>query len=473
MKIQPHTNGIVWIDVTVPKKQAAGLYEGAIVVRAGGAALAALPLELEVVDVTLPDRPVRTMLHYDRSELDRRIGGGDAVEEHLWRLFHRHRLSPLHGATTAHEVTRKLAALDGSLYTAAHGYEGPAEAMGDGVLALGTYGAFGAPSASKLAVVEQIADVVAGKALFDTTDAFVYAIDEQCASPHGAEWKRLIAGSTNANVKRVRVGATCSEDPTRQQVDIAIVHDTFDPSTTAAARAMGKEVWVYNGRQPFTGTFLTDAPAIAPRVDGWLPGMLDIARWFFWETTFWYDDNRGGKGAYDPFATAETFHNQDGDFCMGDGVLVYPGKQVDHFTAHSIGMNGVIASIRMKNWRRGIEDAGYYQLAHAASPAKAEALARALLPRVTSAATAGARPSWSESGKPYFDARKALLQLVPRGVKGSDGVGAKPGVGVVDPGARPSTAREPSSRTRLGAVMVLALAIGGGLLYRRRRSSKR
>jgi len=435
MSVAPHANGILWIDVTVPRSQAPGLYKGTVVVKASGnpaLQLASLPVELEVVDVTLPERPVRTMLYYARSELDRRIGGGEgkaeAAEQHLLRLFHRHRVSPMHGAMTADEVTRLRPMLDGSFYTASSGYEGALEGMGDGVLSLGTYGGFGAPDATKLHAVEAIADVLAKSSLFATTDTFVYAIDEDCASTHGATWKSLLAGSSNANVKKVRVAWTCSTDPTKQPVDIAIQAGTFDAKKTAQARAMGKEVWSYNGHAPQTGAVLTDTPAVSMRVNGWLSGMFDIGRWFLWETTFWYDDNRGGRGPYDPFATGETFHNADGDYSMGDGVLVYPGKQVDLFTSHSIGMDGVVASIRLKNWRRGIEDAGYYQLAYAADPKRAEAIAKSLLPSVLSAAKDGQPPSWSDAGKPWFDGRKALLALVPRGTNGGPGLGAKPGV---------------------------------------------
>jgi len=228
-------------------------------------------------------------------------------------------------------------------------------------------------------------------------------------------------------VKKIRVAWTCSEDASKQPVDIPIQAGTFDSKQTAKARAMRKEVWAYNGHMPQTASFLTDTPAISLRVNGLLEGMFDIGRWFFWETTFWYDDNPGGHGPYDPFVTAETFHNTDGDYSMGDGVLVYPGKQVDMFTSHSIGMDGVVASIRLKNWRRGIEDAGYFQLAYAADPKRAEAIARGLLPRVLSAAKDGQPASWSDASKPYFEARKAWLALVPRGTNGGAGVGAKPG----------------------------------------------
>jgi hypothetical protein len=196
-------------------------------------------------------------------------------------------------------------------------------------------------------------------------------------------------------------------------------------------------VWIYNGQRPESDAFFTDTPATALRANGWIAAMAGIDRWFYWETTFWYDDNHGGHGPYDPFTTAETFHNSGGDYCEGDGVLVYPGKQVDAFTDHSIGIDGVIASIRLKNLRRGIEDAGYYQLAHAADAAKAEAVATTLLPTVLSAAIDDSPVSWPVSGQTWFDARKALLALIPQQapVVESGGADAGAGAGVDDPGA--------------------------------------
>ncbi len=432
MPVAANRNGIVWIDVTVPRDQPAGAYRGDIAVKAGGQTLATLPVELEVVQATLPDVPVKTMLYYDPSEVHRRVGDA-AAEEHLWKLYHRHRVSPMHGATTASDVEGQFAALDGSEYTAAHGYAGPGEGQGDGVLSLGTYGSLGEPSSTGLAQVAAIADLLAQKKLFASTDVFVYATDEDCGSPYGAAWKQLLTGSADANVHGVRVGWTCSENPASQPVDVPIViASSYDPGAAARAVAAGKKVWIYNGSRPQTDAFLTDTAAVALRANGWIAAMAGIDRWFYWETTFWYDDNRGGHGAYDPFTTAETFHNQNGDWCEGDGVLVYPGKQVDVFTEHSIGFDGVLASIRLKNLRRGIEDAGYYQLAHAADPAKAEAIAKGLLPKILSAASDGDAVSWTESGKPWADARQALLALVPHdpappaGDAGTDATSASP-----------------------------------------------
>jgi hypothetical protein len=409
MKIGARKNGVVWIDVTVPRALPAGHYAGKVVVRSKAGELAALPLELDVVDAELPDRILDTMVYYERTSLERRIGSVDETERQLFQLFHRHRLVPMHGAMTVADVERQLSSLDGTLFTKEQGYEGPGEGAGDNLLSLGSYGSFLEPDSADVAEVEKIADLLEKKKL--SPEVFVYAMDEDCGSPYGATWKKLLSAS---RASKVKVGWTCSDDPEKQPVDIAMVFDTFDPPRASAARAAGKDVWVYNGVRPRTGSFLTDTEAVSTRVNGWLGGMFEIGRWFYWESTFWYDGNRGGRGPYDPFVKAETFHNRNGDYCMGDGVLVYPGKQIDMFTEHSIGLAGVLPSIRLKNWRRGIEDAGYYLMARAANAPAADAIAKKLLPRVLAAAKAGAPPSWPERGEPFFRARADLLALVPR-----------------------------------------------------------
>ncbi|MBS2012657.1 MAG: DUF4091 domain-containing protein [Deltaproteobacteria bacterium] len=472
LEIAPRKNGMVWIDVTVDSTRPAGVYRGTVIVKSKEATLASLPVELDVLDAVLPERPVRTMLYFHASELEKRMGASaaPAAKRHLFQLLHRHRISPLHGALSAPDVTAAMEALDGSLYTAKNGYAGPGEAMGDGVLAIGTYGTLGEPDATKLRAVEAIAEVLAQRELFATTDAFVYAMDEDCRSPFATQWKKLLATSANPHAKRLRVGWTCSEAATTQPVDVVIQHAAFDAKETAKARRMGKEVWAYNGHLPQTGSFLTDTPATSPRVNGWLSAMLDIGRWYYWESTFWFDWNKGGRGPYDPLVTAETFHNADGDWAMGDGVLVYPGRQVEPFASHSIGIDGVLASIRLKNWRRGIEDAGYVQLARAAAPEKADAIVKALFPRVMSDAPKGAPASWPERGKPFFDARKSLAALVPRGTNGGPGLGAKPGAATSPPSLPAATERGCGFRgcQQAGTGLLLGLSVLVARRVRRR-----
>ena len=110
----------------------------------------------------------------------------------------------------------------------------------------------------------------------------------------------------------------------------------------------------------------------------------------------------------DPFTDAESFHNDSGDWANGDGILLYPGRQIDGFAEDSFGFEGVLPSIRLKNWRRGLEDAAYLRLARARDERRANAVARALVP---SALRAGGAAAWSARGQAFFDARRALLAI--------------------------------------------------------------
>src|SRR6185369_9350861 len=177
------------------------------------------------------------------------------------------------------------------------------------------------------------------------------AIDESCGSPRAADWKRALAGRPAA--ARVRVGQTCDERPASQAADIALVSAaSFNRGMSRAARADGRRAWIYGGLLPRTGTMLLDADPRGLIANGWIAAALGIERWFYWESTFWDDDNAGGRGPIDPFATPETFHNRSGDTTLGDGVLLYPGQQRGRFSARSLGFPGVLPSLRLKAIRR-------------------------------------------------------------------------------------------------------------------------
>lgn len=408
MRVAPRTNGIVWIDVDVPRPAAAGTYRGTIDVRDRGRELAEVPVELEVAPLVLPDRMSGAFVYYDAHNVARRTGDA-ASEQDLWMVLHEHRIAALHDAMTAADVVRQIDALDGSLYTRARGYLGPAQGVGDGVLSFGAYGDLGDPSHESFVAVEQMARAVSDAKLWGSTDVFLYAIDERCDSPRAGGWGAILRSSSDTTLRRVRVAQTCTRDPSAQPVDVAMLNASWDEDRVRAARALGKDVWVYNGMEPHTGTFRLDADAISPRVNGWLAAMLGIPRWFDWEATYWY----GLHDAHpvDPFVEAETFRDDDGDFENGGGVLVYPGRQVDAFQQHSLGIDGVIPSIRLKNWRRGVEDGAYLEMARTRDAKKADAVSTWLIPAAFGAVDDDDAASWGARGDRFFQARRALLAI--------------------------------------------------------------
>jgi hypothetical protein len=231
------------------------------------------------------------------------------------------------------------------------------------VLAIGAYGTLGDPSPRALAPVQAIVERTPAA----VRDVFVYAIDETCDSPRGPDWRRLLQGS--GAPERLRVAHTCAEPPADQGVDIAMMPaQAFDPELAEKARRLGKQVWIYNGMWPHAGPLMLDVPLTSLTANGWIAASFDVGRWFYWETIFWNDGNRGGRGPVDVLATAETFHNADGDVALYDGLLVYPGKMPRAFAEHDAGWEGVLPSLRLKALRRGLEDAGLLALAAQVDP---------------------------------------------------------------------------------------------------------
>jgi Domain of unknown function (DUF4091) len=446
MNIEPRSNGIVGIDLNVARDQPAGTYRGVVLVHTPDRSLAKLPMELEVIDAMLPDRTVDVAAAYEAETIEQRSGA--RAEENMWQLLRAHRISPVHDLDVQRDVARQMNAITGSLYTRARRYFGPGPGMGDTVISMGAHGSLRAGDEADVAMVQTLADSVSDEHGFAGRGVFLWAADEQCSSSAGGEWREKLHASKDPEARRVRVAWTCSQDPTLQPVDVPILQAAWDPGRVRAAREQGKEVWVYGGVLPRTGTFLLDAEAVSPRVNGWLQAMYGIPRWMLTDVARWGRD--GGQTPIDPFEDPETGDPSYGSVANGGDMLVYPGTQLDPLQEHSLGIDGVVASIRLKNWRRGIEDAGYLQMAREHDRAKADAVARWLIPAAFGEAPSGERAAWSEHGRPFFQARQALLAIalghtpadlgpapvrVPASSTPAGGAGCAQGVGETGSGA--------------------------------------
>ena len=420
MHIQSGQHRAVWIDVTVPPDGIdPGTYRNKVVVhhrRSSGAidVLAEFPLTLEVGRASLPYASLRTMVFFAPGRIEAAIGSKTAVRQYQ-QLMHAHQLSTIFPINRAADVEAHAAALTGALFTDGHDYRGPGRGVGSSVVALGAYGSLGDPSPASLADVAAILAALERLGIQDRPgdlDVFLYAVDEQCNSPRGRLWRQALANSEVPALRRLRVGHTCSEPPAAQAVDLVMMAaPRYSPRLAEQAAERGKHVWIYNGQLPQTGQFLSDGWRVALRANAWIQSAYRIERWFYWDSTFWDDRNRGGLGPHDVFAGAETFHNQDGDFCNGDGVLVYPGRQTV-FPAHSAEYDGVFPSIRLKQWRRGISDAGYLRLGRTIDSDRVERIIRTLVPSALDQARAGPTPAWSTSAQAYEAARRELFGLV-------------------------------------------------------------
>lgn len=418
MTVKPGRHRVVWFDITIAEHAAAGRCDATVVVhnqvahgnRQLSVPLASMALQLEVGAPTLPYRSVKTMVYYSPQELLSRFDDGRIVALHE-QLLHRHQLSSIMPLRSAADVERHGAALDGTLFTSVHGYRGAGVGVASDIVVIGAYGSMGPPSAAALRQLREVLAALAQRGIASATqDILLYTVDEQCDSPLSAAWRHAL-DQAGGQLAQLKVGHSCSTTPAEQPVDVVLVMaDAYHPDSANAAIEAGKQVWIYNGVLPYTGSFLSDSWPLSLRANAWIQARYKIERWFYWESTFWNDDNRGGLGPYDPLAGAETFHNSDGDHCNGDGVLVYPATQSSGF--RSLNSLAVLPSIRLKQWRRGISDIGYLALAKQRNPRAADAILARIVPRALSAAKGMSAPPFSVRPQDYQRARRQLFELI-------------------------------------------------------------
>jgi hypothetical protein len=413
------TNQSVWADVYIPKTAAPGVYTGTLTVREGGNIAAAVPVQLTVYDFTLPDVPsAKTMLYYSSSNINKRYIGTSNVgpsspsapkarllRDRHFLLAHRHRISLIGddpndcGAVADQPCPEWKPRLDGSLFTAANGYDGPGVNTGNNVYSIGTYGSWSWKSGGQTDM-NRHTDAWANwfTANAPATDYFLYLVDESTETARTETWSQWILQNPGPG-RSVRSMATIALPvATDQSPSLDIPTSTLgvgiptqwqapaDASTTDAR----KRFYIYNGHRPATGSFAVEDDGVALRQLAWAQYKKRINRWFFWESTY-YNNYQGGTGETDVFRSAQTFGAKSAvldrvlgetgwNYSNGDGVLFYPGTDLV-FPASSYGVTGPFASLRLKAWRRGIQDVEYLTRAAAVDPAQVQALVNQMVPK--------------------------------------------------------------------------------------------
>lgn len=371
--VEPAERGVLYVEAFIPRSSRVGTSTHEIVVRSGGRRLGELNVSLDVGRAVLPYQAAPAFAYYERDTLERRFESPDDVERELVRVLHRHHLDAVTSIVSEADVERVAGSITGAWFREDAGYRGPGADRPTTLFPIGTYGSLGPPDPAKAPVI----DAIASRLPATVEDVFVYAIDETCDSPFGPAWRTILQRAELHD--RVKVGHTCHEDPRGQEVDLVMTPaQAFDPDLAREARRAGKQVWIYNGMLPYAGPLMLDVPLTSLTVNGWIAAVFETGRWFYWESIFWDDGNRGGEGPRDVFASAETFHNPDGDTALYDGLLLFP-QRMPGFAAHDLGRDGVLPSLRLKALRRGLEDAGLLALAAEVDPIRTARVGREIV----------------------------------------------------------------------------------------------
>jgi hypothetical protein len=369
------------------------------------------------------------------------------VRDRHFQLAHRHRIAMVDSNYGASNWTQDaprpewIPRLNGALFSSASGYRGPGENTGTGLYSIATYGGWSWNTGTQ---ADMWTHTNAWEQWFLTnspgTERFLYLIDESTNYTQTEQWASWmknnpgVGGSlksfatidlpaARANVPSLNIAATSLE-----------VGDT--PIWQAAADAVSadptKKFDLYNGHRPASGSFATEDDGIALRELPWGQYKKKIDRWFFWQSTY-YDDFQSGRGQNSLFQNAVTFGGADStdpvlgetgwNHSNGDGVLIYPGTD-KLFPADSYNVQGPIASLRLKHWRRGIQDVDYLVLAAAFNPTRVQQIVNLMVPKVLweNGVNNPADPSyvlcdisWSTKPGDWESARAELATIIERG----------------------------------------------------------
>lgn len=415
----PQGNQSVWVDVFIPKASPAGLYTGTFTVSENGVATHTIPVQLTVRNFTLPDVPTaKTMIDSGSGDLGQRYTGVEwpnpgtpqaaevaLVMKNQQLMAHRHKVSVLGDdfSSTDQPTAAWIPVLNGSLFTAANGYDGPGIGVGDNVYSIGTYGAWQSVWGTTAPTGIQT-HMNNWEQWFETnspsTQRFVYVIDESTDYTQTQQWASWMATNPGIGAKLPSMATIDIIDAENSvpALNLPTMAASFGPtaSTEAAIATLlakpGDQLFLYNGERPGSGIFMTEEDGVGLRANAWTQYKEGVGRWFYWEATY-YDDYQNGRGQTDVWHDAQTFGatpNATPDpvegetsylHTNGDGVLFYPGIDT-LFPASNVGVDGPIASLRLKYWRRGIQDVDYLAQAAAINPSATQAIVTQMVPKV-------------------------------------------------------------------------------------------
>ncbi|MFP4499417.1 MAG: glycoside hydrolase domain-containing protein [Candidatus Hydrogenedentota bacterium] len=338
-----------WVRVAVPKDQPAGAYRGEAVVSAKNAASYAVPVEVRVYDFTLPvASPLRTAITVTDNHVSRygdwetlKFQYADLLAEYYIDLDHSYRRAP-----ADFEVVRYLEQ--------------------KGVLR-----AFNLANIHKSELVPSMDEAAFEKAMTMIEDRIRPAYEQ--AKEHGVLDKAYIYGFDEVGddyfpvVQKVakRLDALFPEPPLltttyddtygfesgATAVDGWIpLTPRYDPEQAAAARAKGREVWWYICCGPIHpyANFLIEYPAIEARLlMGAMTAKYRPDGFLYYKITRWpHEDDKPITGG--PFVDWNPASYRDYN---GDGSLLCPGEG-----------GRPLPTIRLENFRDGLEDYAYVRI---------------------------------------------------------------------------------------------------------------
>jgi Domain of unknown function (DUF4091) len=425
LKVAPNQTQAVWIEIYTARNLPAGMYQGQVTVTADGRTTK-IPVELELLDFTLPDEnSMHAMVYYDSAQPE--LYQGRNLDATYHRFAHRHRIELVHAYSIA-SAQAAMGRFRGGDFTRATGYEGPGEAVGNRVIPVSFYGPGGDYDDRGSAWKKSDAWMTFLNENLPGAMTFLYMPDEP--SPSQFARIRTIAENIRSNPGPGRALPIFVTHQYDKELEGAIdIWDSgprgYDIERAKSERAKGRDYWVYNGGRPWGGAIVIDAPATDARATIWACFKHDIRVYFYWHGVHWrHNSQKQGERSQNVWANPVTFDNRgqpgkpynDQNFANGDGVLLYPGEEKLH-PEEDRGIAGPISTVQLANFRRGLQDHQYLTLARKLGlDALVNEVLQSVVPRVFSDAekTVG----FAEDGEVYEAARTKLAKAISVAKKG-------------------------------------------------------
>lgn len=424
--VAPNRNQGFWVDVHLPRDQKqfpAGSYTGSVQVYEEGKLMAEIPLEVTVLPHYLPDENVNNVWLFASALYDYFPGlPHQQVETMLKWEAHRHRIDAVGGfnVNTAPFSTEKMQAykpyLDGTAFTPAQGYHGAGEGVGERLFPIGMYAA--PVMGNSKSAVQQQSDLWVDWFQKNAPQAtyFWYSIDE----PREDKWAWIkersawIKSGSGVGKALPVFTTTAYHKDLSGAIDMWAGYDGVDLAVLPEIRKSGGDHWFYNGNRPRYGSVILEGAAVDFRVNSWILYKYGIKTWFIWEGTHWQHNGQGPKGNLHQniFKNPLTFINSNLEYGNGDGILFYPGR-MPFYPDEDRGLNRLLPSIRLKNIRRGQQDAALMALVE--KKVGRDAVLRIIsrvVPKALSEVSMKDAVPWSERGDDYEKARTELLKLL-------------------------------------------------------------
>lgn len=440
-------NQSIWVDIYIPKDQAAGEYQTHINIQAAETTHR-IPVTVKVWNVSLPDKPSIDAV----GELyDTYVQEGIATDlsDPAWRdmahcyqqMAHKHRMvfterlwSKAGESLDAYNEAYD-AILNGQLFTESMGYTGPGEGLPVSVWRTPWPQDFNARVKQPLEQ-QQINDYEyqawkwqknSRQNGWDQTEYFAYIFDE-------------VDGATDeddlGDVGQDYIGMVHTQmDRVQKAIDKATGDQSIDLIWTSHADAQvwdgipnedlkdsirfwiptassanteyyaerknaGDKIWFYHSGHPAVGIHSINASGIEMRSWGVITARYNFDGHFMWALNLSNEE--------EPYRYP-SYKNEDDRF--GNGTMVYAGNKLDTIGLQAV--PGPIPSMRLKAWRRGLQDAELIYLARQAGhEVEVNKLLEALIPNALSEGKDKA--SWSDKPEDWIQFRVSLLELASR-----------------------------------------------------------